>query len=188
MCIQIKIVSRIASILVMSAVACMAAAADTNTVAATTSADVLDEVVVSGTRVREMREAVIKAEDRVVARYNELNQVDDLDIRCLKYTPTGTRLSYRFCLTRLQERAQQTDATQFMTYMRNSDVSNGEAPPNRETGVRLMERLDDYRKNMEQLLQDNPDLRELVAQQAEALRRYEAAQRMRLKGKPPPAE
>ncbi len=93
--------------------ACVAAAAQTST-DATTSSAVLDEVVVNGTRMRELRDAVIKAEDRVVARYNGLNQVDDLDIECIKYTPTGTRLSYRFCLTRLQERAQQADATQFM--------------------------------------------------------------------------
>lgn len=188
MTVLVRQVSKVVSLFLISSGACMATAAQTGVDDATNSADVLDEVVVSGTRMRELRDTVIKAEDRVVALYNELNQVDDLDIRCLKYVPTGTRLSYRFCLTRLQERLQQTDATQFMTYMRNSDVSNGEAPPSRETGVRLMERLDDYRKNMAQLLQDNPDLRELVAQQAEALRRYEAAQRMRLKGKPLPAE
>ena len=45
-----------------------------------------------------------------------------------------------------------------------------------------MERSDDYRWNLAGLLQDNPDLRELVGQQAEALRRYEAAQKARLKG------
>ena len=72
-------------------------------------AQVLDEVVVSGKRLRELRAEVIKAEDRVVARYNELNQDDDLDIECHSFTPTGSRLSHRYCLLKLQKRAQEIE-------------------------------------------------------------------------------
>lgn len=140
-------------------------------------ADGLDEVLVTGTRLRELREEAIKAEDRLLARYNELNSIDDLDVECIKLTPTGTRMSHRYCMLKLQRRAQEQDATAFLTFMRAVDVPNAQAPPLRETGVRLMERSEDYRRNLAKLLEDNPDLRELVSQSAAAMRRYEAAGR-----------
>ena len=144
-----------------------------------------DEVVVNATRLKDLREAVIKAEDRMLARYNELNQNHDLDIECLQLTPTGTRLSYRYCLTKLQKRAQQKDSSEYMTYMRNADLTNGQAQPMPEVGVRLMERSEDYRKNLVKLLQENPDLRELLVERGAAERRYEAERGIRRKGKAP---
>ena len=42
--------------------------------------DQLDEVVVEGRRVAELRAEVIAAEDRMVALYNDLNTEPDLDI------------------------------------------------------------------------------------------------------------
>jgi hypothetical protein len=78
---------------------------------------------------------------------------------------------------------QQKDASEFMNYMWNSDVQNGQSSPSPEVGVRLMERSGEYRKNLAKLLQDNPDLRELVEQRADALRRYDAARQTRMKGK-----
>jgi hypothetical protein len=179
----------IVSVLAISLVACLAAAAEMRPDATLSAEGVLDDVVVSGTRHFELRAAVIKAEDRFLARYNDLNRDDDLDIECLKFTPTGSHLSYRYCMTRLQRRAQQEDASDLMTWMRNADVQSGaggSAPapsPMPEANVRLMERRDDYRKNLVKLLQDDPELRELVIQRADALRRYDAARQKSPKGK-----
>ncbi len=78
---------------------------------------------------------------------------------------------------RWQGAAQERDATEFVTYVRNAEISTGSAPPQRETGVRLMERSEDYRRNLAKLLEDDPDLRELVRQSYEALQRYENAGR-----------
>jgi len=153
-------------------------------------AQVLDEVVVSGKRLRALRAEVIKTEDRVVARYNELNQDDDLDIECHSFTPTGSRLSHRYCLLKLQKRAQEKDAIEYMTYMvgaapegfampggaPNTQVTRYEdTVMNNQTSARLMERSEDYRKNLVRLLTEHPELRELVVESGEARRRYDAA-------------
>jgi len=172
------------SAILISLGACLAFASETGTDAANSRSEVLDEVVVSGTRVRELRAAVIKAEDRLLARYNELSQDDDLDIECLQFTPTGTRMSYRYCLTKLQKHEQERYANDFLTRMRNSDVPTGGGTPISEVKLRLFERSEDYRENLLRLLQENPDLRELVGQRAEALRHYEAAVEKRWTARP----
>lgn len=141
-------------------------------------AQVLDEVVVSGKRLRALRAEVIKTEDRVVARYNELNQDDDLDIECHSFTPTGSRLSHRYCLLKLQKRAQEKDAIEYMTYMVGAAPEGFAMPggaPNTQVTARLMERSEDYRKNLVRLLTEHPELRELVVESGEARRRYDAA-------------
>lgn len=157
----------------------VACAADVSAVPTSGTDAVTDEVVVNGARLRGLRAAVLQAEDRFLARYNELNQDHDLDIQCLQFTPTGTHFSYRYCLTRLQKKAQQKDGDEFLTYMRNSDVQNGAAPPIPETGVRLMERSQDYRKNLIKLLRDHPELRELLVARGDAERLYEAERKKR---------
>jgi hypothetical protein len=145
--------------------------------------EALDEVLVRGARLHELRAAVIKAEDRMLARYNELNQDDDLDIECLQLTPTGTHFAYRYCLTRLQKRAQQKDSSAFLDFARASDTQNGQAPPLNDTGIRLMERSTEYRTILVQLLRDHPELREMLKERGDAQRRYETARRERVGGK-----
>jgi hypothetical protein len=145
--------------------------------------ETLDEVLVRGARLQELRAAVIEAEDRMLARYNELNQVDDLDIECIQLTPTGTHLKQRYCLTRLQKRAQQRDSAAFLDFARDADTSNGQAPPLNETGIRLMERSMEYRENLTRLLQDHPELRQMLKERGDAQRRYEAARRERFNKK-----
>ena len=137
----------------------------------------MGEVLVTG--VRELKSAAIKAEDRMLARYNELNRDRDLDIVCSTGTPTGTRLTQRYCKLRLQQRVEERDAWSAMTAMTRQDIQAGAgaaaaAPtPLAEVRVELMARADDFRKNVENLLRDNPDLRELVHQSASARRQYE---------------
>ena len=141
-------------------------------------AQVLDEVVVSGKRLRELRAEVIKAEDRVVARYNELNQDDELDIECHSFTPTGSWLSHRYCLLKLQKHAEEKDAREYLTYMVGAAPEGFALPgaaPNTQVTARLMERSEDYRKNLVRLLTEHPELRELVVKSGEARRRYDAA-------------
>ncbi len=66
-----------------------------------------------------------------------------------------------------------------MTSMTRQDIQAGAgaaaaAPtPLADVRVELMARADDFRANLEKLLRDNPDLRELVHQSAVARRNYE---------------
>jgi hypothetical protein len=154
--------------------------------------ELLDEVVVKGTRRWELRAAVIEAEDRLIARYNELNRDDDFDIHCFVHTPTGTHLSRRYCLSRLQDRAQQEDARALVLWATDTiidPVTNQERhtnadPPVREVEVRMLERAEDYKKNLITLLQAHSDLRRLAKQHGDARRRYEAALPNRKTSKP----
>jgi len=145
----------------------------------------LEEVEIRGTRLWKLRADVIKAEDRLVATYNELNKDDDLDIECLDFTPTGTHVSYRYCRSVLQRRAQEDDSWRLMGYLRGMDAQEGAgggvatAAPSAQTRDRLLERQDDYLKNLRKLLQDSPELRSLATEHDDARRRYNTALEMR---------
>lgn len=175
--------SGFSTIVILMLVSFAAVAADVTADPPATEPQELDEVVVSAARLRELRDEVIRAEDQMIARYNELNLDDDLDIQCFKFTPTGTRLSHRMCMTKLQIRSQQKDGSEFLQYMRNADISNGAAPPALETGMRLLERWPDYRKNLNKLLEQDAALRELVVNRGELMRRYESERNRRVKGR-----
>ena len=140
---------------------------------------VLEEVEVKGSRLSELRDAVIKTEDRFISRYNDLNKDDDLDIECLRITKIGTRISYRYCRTKLQKRAQQDDSWKWISSALSMQLDPGmgaqQPSPLFETATRLQERFDDYKKNLAAMLQDDPGLRELAREHGDARRRYEAA-------------
>jgi len=181
--IQFANLTRMGALLVLALGTGSALAAGERTAVPVDPPATLDEVLVRGARLQELRTEVIKAEDRMLARYNELNPVDDLDIECIQLTPTGTRLAQRYCLTKLQKRAQQRDSAAFLDFARDADTSNGQATPLNETGIRLMERSTEYRKNLVQLLQDHPELRQMLRERGDAQRRYEAARRERFNTK-----
>jgi hypothetical protein len=165
---------RILVLITGSMSACIAVAATSTTSTPAAAPDELDEVLVSGTRLWQLRAAVIKAEDRLLARYNELNPEQDFDIECVNRTPTGTHISHRYCFTGLQKRIEQKDAWMMMTALVNQDVP-GTTQSVSEMSVQLLERAADYRQNLTTLLQDHPELRALARQHGEVRRRYEAA-------------
>lgn len=87
--------------------------------------ETLDEVVVTGKldSLSAARQAVIAAEDRFYARYNELNTDDMMDIRCRFEAPTGSRIPRRVCQPKLVEEAARDEALRFL------DTANGNAAP-----------------------------------------------------------
>lgn len=174
---RLSVIGVVVALAGASAVAVAAATTEADAGATRSPTEALDEVLVRGARLRELRAAAIRTQDAVISRYNELTKDDDLRIECGRLTPTGTHFSYRYCQLRLQRRAQEMDATAFMNFMHSLDQPTADAPPVREVGVRLMERSEEYRRNLARLLEDNPDLRELVHASDEALQRYEAARR-----------
>jgi len=142
------------------------------------TAEITDEVIVRGTPLWELRENVIKAEDRFYARYNELNKVDDFDVECRWDAPTGTRIKYRGCLTRLAARAAQGYASDYVYFLQGS----GPMPAN-DPHMALLDRYADYKENVLYLLKMNPDLRRLVQERAAAVKRYNDERRKYFKGR-----
>ncbi|MEP7314512.1 MAG: hypothetical protein ABI859_18155 [Pseudomonadota bacterium] len=76
----------------------------------------LDEVVVTGKldSLSEARKAIVEAEDRFYARYNQLNEVDAFDINCRMETPTGSHLSFRVCVPRYVDEGTQAEAARLV--------------------------------------------------------------------------
>lgn len=139
---------------------------------------VSEEVVVHGTALWALREDVIKAEDRFYARYNELNKVDDFDVECKWSAPTGSHIQQRGCLTRLAMRADQVYASDYVNFLQGA----GPMPDN-DPHMVLLDRYTEFKENVLYLLKTSPELRRLVRERAEAVKRYNDERRRRFKGR-----
>lgn len=71
------------------------------------------EIVITGevTRSR-LRDMIIEVEEAFFARFNELNDDDDYDIQCYKYTPTMSHISERVCEPEFMIRARSSNASE----------------------------------------------------------------------------
>jgi hypothetical protein len=71
-----------------------------------------DEIVVYG-NVGDLRRQLLRAQDEVFARFNEINGNDDFDIHCYSEAPTGSHLQQRRCVSNgwRREEANYADAS-----------------------------------------------------------------------------
>jgi len=162
--------------------------------------EVTDEVLVRGTRLSDLRRAVVEAENRFYEQYNALNKVDDYDVECFKDLRTGTRIPRRICLTRLQLESmsrhgrevlemfqQQAPVDEFVPGQAGDPGPAGMTavgrPPNTDPVAIWLARYDDYRDNMLYLLKMNPGLQRLAQAGEDAKRRYEAERNRRMAGR-----
>jgi hypothetical protein len=81
-----------------AAAACHAALSQQVSDPASAETAVDDEVVVYGS-VGELRREVLRAQDAVFARFNEINSDDKFDIQCYSQATTGTRIKTRRCMS-----------------------------------------------------------------------------------------
>lgn len=70
----------------------------------------LDQVVVTGKRLRELRSDVVKAQERFLDLYNSLNPDKRYEMNCEADAATGTRLERRKCSTRGEEDVRSEEA------------------------------------------------------------------------------
>jgi hypothetical protein len=151
--------------------------------AAASPNEITEEVVVRGTRLYQLREAIIAAEDKFYARYNELNKVDDFDIECSVSAPTGSRLKQRGCLTKMQLKAQAAQGREFLQMVQDQAAGLSGSPPVTDPTAVFLARYEDYKENMLYLLKMNPELRRLVHEREEAEKRYNEERKRRFKGR-----
>jgi len=150
---------------------------------ASATTDITDEVLVRSTRLRELKAAIVAAEDRFYVRYNELNKVDAFDIECALDAHTGTKLKQRRCFTRVQLEARARNALETLQMFQEQGLGLTGRPPNTDPEAVWLAHFDDYRDNMLYLLKINPDLRRLASESENAQKRYDAEHRRRLKGR-----
>ncbi|HEY4214708.1 MAG TPA: hypothetical protein VGM84_24740 [Steroidobacteraceae bacterium] len=132
----------------------------------------LDEIIVQGSRLWQMRKAITDADDRFFARYNEINKNHDFDVHCGMEAPLGTRLKQRICRAAFQEKADEEWARALL----NGTAAN---PPE----VVRVARDDEYRKNLLDVVRGNPELMKLLRQRDALEKKYEAELKKRMKGK-----
>jgi hypothetical protein len=135
----------------------------------------LDRVDVYGSRTPlwKLREAIIEAEDRFHARYNDLNTKDDFDIKCRVEASTGTRLTTRKCKPLYQEDAVQEGAKQAVELRQKFQSNGGHAllgsnSPPVPAALAIMARRPEFERNMREVVQEHPELSVLLQQRAEA--------------------
>jgi hypothetical protein len=133
--------------------------------------DELEEVLVRGTRLWQLREAIVEAEDRLYARYNELNKNRDFDIHCRREAPIGTRLKKRICQVRFFEDAQ-------AEYARALVTGSGYAPDPNQV---MMQRQGEFHANATGLYKNDRRLRALSRELERLQKNYEKERRERFK-------
>jgi hypothetical protein len=151
--------------------------------------ELMDEVIIHGTSLHDLKAAVVAAEDRFYDRYNELNKADDFDIECEMDTRTGAKIPQRRCLTRLQLAAKSRNGEETLQ-MFQEQVSGPKGhpgrPPNTDPQGLWLSRYDEYKVNMLYLLKMNPDLRQLVRDRDEAQARFDTEYKRRLESRTAP--
>jgi hypothetical protein len=146
--------------------------ADTTATARPEANEPLDEIIVRGTRLWQMRKAITDVDDQFFARYNEINKKHDFDVHCAMEAPLGTRLEERVCRAAFQEKAEQEWARALL-------VGPAAIPPE---VVRLL-RQDEYRENLLAVVRADPQLMQLVRQREALGKKYEAARKKRMNGR-----
>jgi hypothetical protein len=151
----------------------------------TTPTDVLDEVLVRGARLSDLKAAIVEAEDRFYARYNELNTTNVFDIECVVDRRTGTKLKRRICLTKLQRKAMSDQGREYQHSLQDTTIYVDAGalglgkPPDTDPRVVWDARYEEFRNNMLDLLKQNPELRRLADESEEAGKRYDAERKRR---------
>ena len=128
----------------------------------------LDEIVVRGTRLSELRSGIVAAENRFYSRYNELNTIRDFEISCIMDAPTGQKKKVRRCRTGLEVRARTEEAEDILTSLQRSAsmIGGQDAVASRTTNVDIMslhqKREEQFRQHFLQLVNTHADLRALL--------------------------
>lgn len=132
----------------------------------------LEEVVVRGTKLWQMREAIVNAEKRFYALYNELNTNDDFDVHCDLEAPLGTRLKSRVCRVAYVADAQ-ADFAQAL-------LAGYEAP---SPEIVQLERADEYRAAALKVINGDKRLLKLARERERLEAKYLEERRKRFKGR-----
>lgn len=138
----------------------------------------LEEALVSGRQLRQLRADIVDAEDRFYALFNELNRNDDYDVHCTRDAPTGTRISHRVCRPVFYARAQEDEARAFLDEVQGFAAAVVPSPQ-----VVALERNADMTRSMLEVINKDPRLVKLVREREQLEKKYIAERKKRMKGR-----
>jgi hypothetical protein len=157
--------------------------------------DSLDELVIESrrTKLTEMRDEMVRLEDRFYELYNAANEIDDFDIYCTRDTRAGTRLTARHCRAVYEIAAVNDESQEYIRFLqRNMPDANAASaqvpgqpkPPPPVVGgppipaIMMIEaRRPEFRKAMAQVTRDHPELVRLLKEREKLEKRYHASRR-----------
>jgi hypothetical protein len=151
--------------------------------AAGESVEDLDEVSVTGKKLRVLEREAIEAEDSFYKRFNALNTRDDFDIRCRKEKTTGTNIPQRQCNVKFLEDAEAKDAQEFHMGLIAASAAIGVNTPNAVLQPLWAQRREEYRQAARALLEKDPELMALANKWLRLREQYDRAYKERHKDK-----
>jgi hypothetical protein len=132
----------------------------------------LDEFVVQGKKLYQMRKDIIDAEKLFISAYNELNTDKDFDLSCSMYTPTGTHISSFVCKPAFFARAQEDEASNAIGGYFALDAQ-----------IVWLERQDEYRKHALAVINSHPELLRLIRNREKLEEIFYKSRQERMKGR-----
>jgi hypothetical protein len=130
-----------------------------------------DAAATSTVELHDLRKSMGKAEERFLALYNKFNRDADQQMSCNDSAPTGSRLSKRSCSTRAQTRANEELARNYIAAAAGSSTDGAQASI---AGKVAQEKLE-FQKNLQKLLDANPELRQSFEEYISARQKYQQA-------------
>ena len=147
----------------------------------------LDEVTIKGkrTQLRETRQEFNKVQDRLFARYNELNGNSKFDMACRDIMKTGTRIGgKRECTAVFEDDAYQLEAQMTFEHMQpiQEQLAAGKEPISMNStpapaAMAIEARRPEFRANWRKVASSDPELIRLLRQRSELRERYETLRR-----------
>ena len=156
---------RLARVVLLAVLSCAVHAADDPAAARPRS----DEFIVTGkpADADQARKALVEAEDRFYARYNELNKDDEYDIVCRVEAPLGQRLRVRSCEPRFIEEATRDDAVTKVQGRGNVKIVSA-------TELKASPKYESMRQRMRDIVEQDVELQNALVERGQLEQAYEA--------------
>jgi hypothetical protein len=139
-------------------------------VAAPQSSGEIEELIVPGRRVENLRVEIERLENAVYDRFNELNSNNEFDIHCFEQAPTGSNIPLRTCAPNFVSRTESVGAEKILRDGRDKAGNNNNPAEQRLAMERknreLVEEIQRVARQDEQLLRGLARLDELKQRQA----------------------
>jgi hypothetical protein len=137
------------------------------------SSEPIEEVTVYGDKtLYHYRLEMFRAEDKVFDVFNSLNSDDEFDVHCYRDAKTGTRVKRRHCRPNFVRDAESTEAMNFMM-----------GYPHNPARTVIMWKQKKLIEEMDRLVNEHPELLEVVVEYAAAIENLVGARHEKCDGR-----